>query len=283
MILIAIYTVLGVSLDLLAGQTGILSIAHAAFFGLGAYTSALLSVRLGAPFLMGVLAGIVAAVLVSFVISLPSFRLRDDYFAIATFGFQMILFGVFNNWMDLTRGALGITGIPQPSILRWTISSRPGFLALAVIFAIVAHVVVGRIVASPFGRVLRAIREDEVFVQALGKNPLWFKVTAFGVSAALAAVAGAFYAHYITYIDPTSFNVMESIFIISIVIIGGAGSPWGPLVGALVLVPLPEVLRFLGFPNAVAANLKQILYGMLLVVMMMVRPRGLVGRYAFRR
>lgn len=283
LVLIGIYTVLAVSLDLLAGHTGLLSVAHAAFYGLGAYTSALLAVRLGAPFLVGLLVGMVVAVLVSLIVSLPSLRLHDDYFVIATFGFQMILFSIFNNWMDVTRGPLGIPGIPQPSILGWAIQSHVGFVGLAVALAAFAYVVVSRISTSPFGRVLRAIREDEVFVTALGKNTLRCKVTAFAVSAALAASAGSLYAHYITYIDPTSFTVTESILVISMVIIGGAGSPWGPLIGAVALVTLPEALRFVGFPSAVAANLRQIFYGTLLVVMMMVRPRGLVGHYGFER
>jgi branched-chain amino acid transport system permease protein len=283
LVLVGIYTILAVSLDLLAGHTGLLSIAHAAFYGLGAYTSALMAVYWGAPFLVGVLAGMAVAALVSIVVSLPSLRLHDDYFVIATFGFQMILFSIFNNWMDLTRGPLGIPGIPQPSVFGWEIQSHLGFVVLASSFAGVAYVVVGRLTTSPFGRVLRAIREDEVFAQSLGKNTLRFKVTAFAVSAALAASSGSLYAHYITYIDPTSFTVMESILVISMVIIGGAGSPWGPLIGAVVLVTLPEALRFVGLPSSVAANLRQIFYGTLLVIMMMVRPRGLVGRYGFGR
>ena len=283
LILVNIYAVLAISLDLLAGHTGILSVAHAAFFGLGAYTSALLAVHLGVSFLVGALVGMVVAALVSFVVSLPSLRLHDDYFVIATFGFQIILFSVFNNWSDLTRGPLGIAGIPQPVILAWTIRTPLGFLVLATALTAFTHIVVGRMSMGPFGRVLRAIREDEVFAQSLGKNTLQFKVTAFAVSGALAALAGSFYAHYISYIDPMSFTVMESIFVISMVIIGGASSSWGPLIGAAVLVVLPEGLRFLGLPSPVAANLRQIIYGVLLVVMMMVRPRGLIGRYGFQR
>lgn len=283
LLLIAIYTILATSLDLLTGHAGLLSIAQAAFYGLGAYTSALLAVQFGAPFPVGILAGMVVASLVSFVVSLPSLRLHDDYFVIATFGFQMILSSVFNNSMELTRGPFGIPGIPRPVIFGWSITSHIEFLLLAAIVAGFAHLAVSRITTSPFGRVLRAIREDEVFVKSLGKNTLYFKVTAFAVSAALAASAGSFYAHYITYIDPTSFTVMESILVISMVVIGGAGSRWGPLIGAVVLVTLPEALRFLGLPDQVAANMRQIIYGLLLVVMMMVRPQGLVGKYRFGR
>lgn len=283
LILASIYTILAVSLDLLAGQTGLLSIAQAAFCGIGAYISALMAVRCGLGFMAGVLAGMLFAAFVSFAVSLPSLRLHDDYFVIATFGFQMILFSIFNNWMDLTRGPLGIPGIPQPVILGWHVTSHTDFCLLSSVFAAVAFSVVWRLSSSPFGRVLHAIREDEVLAKSIGKNTLWFKVTAFAVSAALAASAGSLYAHYITYIDPTSFTVMESILVISMVIIGGAGSTWGPLIGAAVLVTLPEALRFIGLPSSVAANLRQIFYGALLVIMMMFRPRGLVGRYGFGR
>ena len=140
-----------------------------------------------------------------------------------------------------------------------------------------------RLASSPFGRVLRSIREDEPFAASLGKNTLRFKVTAFAVSAALAASAGGLYAHYNTYIDPSSFTVMESILVVSMVIVGGAGSLWGPVIGAVVLVSLPEALRFVGLPVSVAANVRQILYGGLLVIMIMFRPRGLVGTYVFGR
>jgi len=281
-VLVGLYTCLAASLDLLVGQTGILSLAHAAFYGFGAYTSAILSVRLGVPFVYGVVAGMAVAALLSFVVSLPSLRVHDDYFVLATFAFQMISFNILNNWTALTRGPLGIAGIPVPVIFGWSIRSRFGFVALTALFAVFACVVVARITAGPFGRVLRAIREDEVFAQALGKNTLRFKVVAFAVSAALAASAGSLYAHYITYIDPKSFTVMESILVISMVIIGGAGSRWGPLIGAAVLVTLPEALRFIGLPDPVAANLRQIFYGTLLIIMMMFRPRGLAGRYAFK-
>jgi branched-chain amino acid transport system permease protein len=282
-IMASIYTVLAVSLDLLAGQMGIMSVAHAAFYGIGAYSSAVLSSRAGAPFWLGLLAGIMFGGLSSLVVSLPASRLRGDYFMIATFSFQIIAFSIFDNWQDVTRGALGIPGIPAPSILGLRVDSDRKFLILAGTAACVAYFLVQRIASSPFGRVLRAIREDELFAKSLGKNTLSFQVTVFAVSAALAASAGSLYAHYITYIDPSSFTVMESILIISMVIIGGAASRWGPLIGAVLLVLLPELLRFIGLPASVAANLRQILYGSLLVIMMMFRPRGIAGRYGFGR
>lgn len=282
LILSSIYTVLSVSLSLVAGHIGILSVAHAGFYGIGAYTSALLTIHLGCPFGLGVLLGMMIAALVSLIVSIPSLRLHEDYFVIATFGFQIILFSIFNNWVDLTRGPLGIFGIPQPSILSWKVRSDIDFLILAAIWAACTYGIVYRLVTSPYGRVLRAIREDEVFAQAMGKNVLWFKVSALALSAALASSAGSLYAHYITYIDPSSFTVMESILIISMVIIGGADSLWGPVIGATLLVTLPELLRFIGIKSAIAANLRQIVYGLLLVIMMIVKPSGLLGRYRFK-
>jgi branched-chain amino acid transport system permease protein len=282
-VLIGVYTTLAVSLDLLVGQTGILSVAHGAFYGIGAYTSAVLSVNLGCPFLLGVLVGMIASALVSIAVALPSLRVHEDYFVIATFGFQVIVFSMFNNWMELTHGPIGIPGIPRPSVFGWTIQSPIAFVALACVLAAFAYLVIDRISRSPFGRVLRAIREDEVFAQALGKNTLRFKVIAFAVSAAFAASAGSLYAHYVSYVDPSSFGVMESILVIAMVIVGGAGSRWGPLVGSVILVILPEALRFVGLPSSVAAHTRQVIYGTLLVVMMLFRPRGLVGRYGFDR
>lgn len=283
LVLVCIYTTLTVSLDLVVGHTGLLSVAHAAFYGIGAYASALLTVNAGAPFLLGVGAGMVAACLISLFVSLPSLRLYDDYFVIATFGFQLILISIINNWTGVTRGPLGIRGIDFPQVLGWDVQSSLEFLLLALLLTFLAYATVILVTTSPFGRVLRAIREDEVFAQALGKNTLRFKITAFALSAALAAVAGSLYAHYVSYINPTSFSVMESILVLSMVIIGGAGSRWGPVIGAVVLVLLPEILRAVGLPSTVAGNLRQIIYGTLLVVMMMARPSGLVGRYRFEK
>lgn len=248
LVLFSIYSILAVSLDLLVGHTGLLSMAHAAFYGLGSYASALMAVRLGASFPVGVLVGGLVAVLISFIVSLPSLRLHDDYFVIATFGFQMIILSIFNNWTSFTRGPLGIAGIPRPVLLGHMVQSNVAFVALGFLLAVFSYLIVWRIISSAFGRVLWAIREDEIFARSLGKDTLRFKISVFAVSAMLAALAGALYAHYITYIDPTSFTVMESILVISMVIIGGAGSLWGPLIGAVFLVTLPEALRFIGLP-----------------------------------
>lgn len=282
LILINIYIIIAISLNLIAGYTGILSISHAAFYGVGAYVAALLAVNYGTPFLLNLIAAMAVAGVVAALVAFPSLRIHDDYLVIATFGFQMILFSVFNNWVSVTRGPLGIPGIPPPNIFGIAVTSHLGFLILSGLLALAVFLFARRLVNSPFGRVLKAIREDEIFAQALGKNVTRYKILIFVIGGALAAIAGTLYAHYVTFIDPTSFTILESIFMISIVIVGGAGSLAGSVIGAVVLIVIPEMLRFLGMPNAIAANMRQIIYGALLVVMMMFRPRGLVGEYELK-
>jgi len=283
LILISIYVILSASLNLVAGYTGLVSIAHAAFYGVGAYVAALIALNLHSPFLINILCAGMLGGLLGALVGIPSLRIRDDYFVIATFAFQVITFSILNNWVSFTGGPMGLPGIPEPVIFGLRISSHVGFLILVGFFCGLTLWVCHRIVRSPFGRVLKAIREDEVLAQATGKNVAAYKVLVFVIGAGLAAVAGVMYAYYISFIDPTSFTVMESIFIISIVIIGGAGSLWGPVVGAAVLVTIPELLRFIGMPSSVAANVRQILYGGLLVVFMMWRPQGFVGEYTFQK
>jgi len=282
LIMIGIYVILATSLNLIMGYTGLLSIAHAAFYGIGAYVAALMALRLHSPFLLNVVCAVIVGGLLGALVGFPSLRIRDDYFVIATFAFQIIAFSVLNNWVSFTGGPMGLPGIPQPVLFGLKVSSQFGFLTLVGCFCTLTLWTTHRIVLSPLGRVLKAIREDEIFVQAAGKNVNGYKIMVFVVGAGMAAVAGVLYAYYISFIDPTSFTVTESIFIISIVIIGGAGDLWGPVIGAVLLVTLPEVLRFIGLPSSMAAHIRQILYGGLLVVFMMWRPRGFRGEYAFQ-
>jgi len=282
-ILVGIYAILSMSLNLISGYTGLLSIAHAGFYGIGAYVAALMALHAHTNFLLNIACGIVAAGLLSLVVAVPSLRLRGDYFVIATFAFQIIAFSIMNNWVSVTAGPFGLPGIPRPEILGFTFVTHIHFLVLVGAFAVLALFFLNRIVHSPYGRVLRAIREDEVFTQSLGKNVTYFKISVFVTGAAIASIGGALYAHYITFIDPTSFTINESIFILAIVIIGGSGNLVGSIVGALVLVMVPEFFRFIGMPSAIAANMRQIFYGGLLVLFMMFMPEGFLGEYTFKK
>jgi branched-chain amino acid transport system permease protein len=283
LILIGIYTILSVSLNLLVGYAGILSIAHAAFFGVGAYISALMALRFNSPFMINIFLSIIGVSVLGFTVGFPSLRIKDDYFIIATFAFQIITFSILNNLVNFTGGPLGLPGIPQPVIFGININSHNAFFAITTILAFFTYWIADRVVKSPFGRVLKGLRENEVFTMSAGKNVTSFKIKIFMLSAALASLGGVIYAAYLTYIDPTSFTVMESIFIISIVVIGGSGNLKGSFVGAIVLVALPETLRFVGLPDSIAANIRQILYGSLLVAFMLWRPQGFIGEYSFGR
>lgn len=268
-ILICIYTMLSQSLSLSAGKTGMVSLAHAGFYGIGAYTTALLTMQFQLPFWLNLPIAMTLCGAFAIVVSLIALKTVEDYFIICTLGIQVVTFSIMNNWMAVTRGPLGIPGIPAISISGWNIESKIGFLLLCIVFTSIIWWLLHRITRSGFGRTLVAISEDEIYSQSIGKNVYQSKTVAFTISAMLAAIPGALYAHYISYIDPTSFTLAESIFILSIVIIGGMGSLKGSFFAALFMVLLPEALRFVGMPDSIAANMRQIIYGLLLVVVMM--------------
>lgn len=281
MTLVILYGAVAVALDILVGETGLVSLSAAAFYGVGAYTAALLAIHVHTSFLFGMLCGTVAGGTLALLVAAPMARLRGDYFILATFGVQMIVFALLNNLGELTRGPLGLSGIPLPAILGVTIRPGTAFLVMAAGYAAAVHFITRRVVTGNFGRVLHAIREDEILAQSLGRNTAYFKATVWVISAAMIAGSGVLYAHYSGYIDPHCFTINESIMVIAMVIIGGAGSRFGPLIGAALLVALPEALRFVGMPEAVAAHLRQVVYGGLLTLTIALRPRGLVGRYDF--
>jgi branched-chain amino acid transport system permease protein len=283
LVLVCIYVILAVSQDLMAGYTGLFSLAHAAFWGVGAYTSAVLSVKAGAPCLVGMLAAVIVGIILGAIVALPSLRFKDDSLILATLAFQVVAVNIMNGWIPLTGGPDGIAGVPQPVILGWHLHSAWDFVILGALLAAACVWFCRRIAASAVVRVLQGIREDEIFTQSLGKNVTAYKMRVFMIGAGMAGLSGALYAHYASYIAPSCFSLAESIFLLSIVIIGGAGSLWGPVLGAIVLVMLPEAFRFLGLPLSLAANLRQLFYGGLLVLFVVWRPQGLLGDYSFSR
>lgn len=273
-ILICIYTLLSQSLNLSAGFTGLISLAHAGFYGIGAYTTAILSTQLGFSFWLSIPLAMLISGAIAFIVSLIALRTVEDYFIICTLGIQVILFSLMNNWMDLTRGPLGIPGIPSISLFGFNLDSKISFLTLSLLFVALIWFVLRNISKSGFGKTLTAISEDEIYSQSIGKNVYLSKTVSFTLSAMFAAIPGTLYAHYISYIDPTSFTVAESIFVLSIVIIGGLGNLTGSFLAAAFLVLLPEALRFVGMPDSIAANMRQIIYGLVLVAVVMTGRNG---------
>ncbi|MEI8339648.1 MAG: branched-chain amino acid ABC transporter permease [bacterium] len=278
-ILVGIYSILAISLNLVVGYTGLLSITQAAFYGIGAYATAILLTTTGVNFFVSVLLGIVITAVVSLAIGYILSKFRGDYYALGSFGFNIIVFSIFLNWQSLTRGPLGIPGIPRPEIFGFTFSENIHFLLLTAVFAIVIFLLAQYITRSSFGRVLQAIREDEKVTQVFGYNTIFFKLTIFVIGACMASVAGSLFASYITYVDPSSFTLAESIFILSVIVLGGLADNTGAVCGAIFLILLPEILRFVGFPTDVAAQLRQATYGLILILLMLYRPQGLMGKY----
>jgi len=278
-IMLNIYIMLVLSANLTIGMANLLTMCQAAFYGIGAYIGTFFLMQFHIP-LVAIIA-IVSLVtgLFSFIVSYASVKLKGDYFVLATMGFQLIVYTILYNWTSVTRGPYGIPGIPGIRILGiWELSGVYAYLALSIVLAVVVVLLFDNLHDSPYGRELRAIKADELMLQSMGRNTVAAKAWAFFISAAVAGVAGVIYASYVSYIDPTSFTLNESIFIISALFIGGIGNIKGPIFGALFVVLLPELLRFVGLPDATAANLRQIIYGLALILVVYFRPQGLFGK-----
>ena len=278
LVMVAIYSILALSLNLLIGYSGIFSLAHAAIYGIGAYASALAALKLGLGFWGGMMVAASAGAFASALVAIPSLRVAGDYYIVASFGLQVVVLAVFMNWTDLTNGHGGLPGIPRPNLFGWVIDQPFKYVFLAAAFAVLTWAICWRLTNSAFGRVLQAIRDDEIAALAMGKNVALVKIMIACISSALGAMAGSLYAHYITYINPSSFSLHESIFIATLVILGGSERLAGPIVGAFVLLAIPELLKFLAIPDTIAAPMRQIIYGALLIVFMLVRPEGILGR-----
>jgi len=269
------YASLVISLNLITGMLGQMSFGHAAFWGLGSYTAAILSTRLGWGSEITFPAAIVVSGLFGALLGLPVLKLKGYYFTIVTMVFNEIIRVILFNWMSLTNGPLGILRIPRPSFFGFQIRSQMAFFYLALIILIITILVVSNITNSRVGYAILAIRDDEIAAASNGINVFRYKVTTFVVASSLAGLAGAFYAQYTNYIDPNAFSGLQSNEMIVMVIFGGLGNIFGSIFAAIVLSILPEVLRTF-------AMYRQIIYGILLVLMMLIRPQGLFGDIRFK-
>ncbi len=289
----AIWAILSVSLNLVVGFTGLLSIGHIGFFGVGAYAMAILTSgtdygllrteaipTFGWPFFAALPISMVLAGLVAVVVGVVFNRFRDDIFVLVSFGFTIIAFNVFLNWGDLTRGAFGIHEVARPVIGGWVFNGEFEFLLLCLVFLAVVVLVSWFLVTSSFGRVLTAIREDERAIQVFGYQTTHYKFAVWVISAMMAGLAGGLFSSWTSFIDPNSFILLESVLLVSIVILGGLASIWGSLLGAMAFVLLEEGMRFVPYlPTEYVGQARQVVLGILLVALMLFRPQGLVGRY----
>ena len=281
LIVFLIYAIFAISLNLELGYTGLYNFGHVAFFGIGAYTSALLSLA-GYPVLLGMAGGMLLAGVLGTLLAIPALRLSGDYFGIATLSFGEIIRLFFLNERWLTKGPMGLPGIPRPAWIGAGIAGLPRFLILCILLTVMVFLVTRRITRSPFGRALKVVREDEYVAQALGKNAFSFKVRAVTVGSILAGLAGSLWAHYISYISPADFTLTETILVLLCVVLGGRGTNRGPILGSFVIIFFQEVIRFLPIPpdfGRFVAPLQGMVYGAVLIILMLKRPEGLLPEY----
>ena len=269
---IILYSILTMSLNLLVGFTGQFSLGHAGFYAIGAYTSALLVMKAGMPYIVALTGAVVTASLVGIVVAVPSFRLGGDYLAIATLGFSEVIRLILLNWQTLTRGPLGLAGVPAPDFFGISRFSLSDYYYYILVLGVLAYFTLARIIDSQIGRCLMAIRDDEVAAEAMGVNVKFYKTLAFVISAAWAGVCGSFFASFLNFLSPTSFTVRESVLMIAMVILGGMGSLPGSVLGALLLVAIPEYFQVL-------YRARLLLAGMAILLMVLFRPKGILGDF----
>jgi branched-chain amino acid transport system permease protein len=270
LIFIGLYSILALSLNLLNGYVGLLSIGHAAFYGIGAYASAKLVMEVGLPFPLAMFGSGIIAGIFGYLIAKPTLRLSGIYMTLATLGFNMIFFLVLQNWMSFTNGPLGIMDIPPPSIFGYVIESRIQYYYLIFFLLLLTIGSMHRLMTCRFGRALVGIRENELAAEAMGVHTTRYKIQAFVLAAFYAGIAGSYYAHFVKYISPDSFYIYESFILLAMLAFGGQGNLIGPVVGAAILIVIPEVFRFL-------QEYRMLVYGSVLIIMMLVRRQGLLG------
>jgi len=279
LIMAGIFVILALSLNLLLGYTGQLSLGHAAFFGIGAYTSALLALRLGWPVWAGFAAAVVLAGVVGYGIGQVSLKLRGAYFVLVTISFAGVIYLVGVNWMELTNGPLGLPGVPPfevsvPGLLALSFRSKPAYYYLVLTVAAATYFICHRLVHSRIGRAFVALRENEALAESVGINGTRYLVLAAVVSAGMAGGAGGLYAHYTRFVSPEVFLFTYTVTMVIMVVAGGKGTLAGPVVGAVLFTVLPEALR-----AVTSWQWQMLLYGVLLILTVFFLPKGMVPTF----
>lgn len=280
--LILIFIILSQSYNLVFGYTGMIHVGHAAFMAIGAYTSALLA-EAGVPFLAGLFAAVAAAGVSGFLLGLPTVRFRDDYLVAATLGMGEIIRLVLLNERKFTHGSDGIPGIKRPEIFGVSLDDNLMLFFFILFITVIVMIFVWRTVHSPFGKVLESIREDEIGSQSLGKNTSHKKLAVLVIAASLAGLAGVLFAHTTQFIDPDSFNIHRMIYIFLIVVLGGTGTFWGPVIGTIIVYTLFEQIRFLPLDARYLGPLRWIIFSTVLIAIIILKPTGIMGKKLLKK
>jgi branched-chain amino acid transport system permease protein len=274
----AIMAIVAGSLNLLIGYTGVFSLAQAIFYGVGGYATALVALHWGTSLLLALLVAAVSSMAISVLLALPAARVTGEYFVVASLAFEVVGFTVFAQWTEVTGGPAGIVGIPRGTLFGVALESNAAYLALSLALLVLVTAILYVLVRhTPLGRSLQALRDDPVAVQALGKNPFRLRLAAVVISSALASAGGVVYAGYVSFINADSFAPEVSVLFMAMVILGGAGSLSGPIIGAAFITLFPAALEFAELPSEVKGPLEQIVYGLALVLLMLLRPAGIAS------
>ncbi|MDY0272326.1 MAG: branched-chain amino acid ABC transporter permease [Advenella sp.] len=276
--LMSINAILAVTLNFIMGYAGIYSMAHAIFFGVGAYTAAFVALNFSASFFIAFPIAIIVAAILSLILALPALRVRGEYFVAASLGLQVLGVTIFSEWKSFTGGLGGIIGIPPVEIFTYEVINPLEFMLLSLVCLLLIVGYIAVLSKTSFGRNLKAIRDSESAAYALGKNVAIIKTLSVVISSSLAAVAGALYAVYLGFINVESFTLDTSVLLMAMVIIGGAGTMLGPIFGTVILMLLPSLFSYMWFlPQTEIGSIQQIAYGAAMVLLMIFRPGGLVG------
>jgi branched-chain amino acid transport system permease protein len=276
--LMCVWIIVSLGANLVIGYTGLMAMGQAAYMGIGAYTAAVLNIFFHVPFPLAVLAAAIVSGVVAAATLVPLLRLEGFYFALATLGMNFLFFDLFHNLAPRVEGSEGLYGLNLPDFMA---GPRGLFLSVALITCVCVFLC-WRLDVSPYGRALRATRDKPDALRTLGKEPKRFQISVWGVGGALSGVGGAFYAAALFYVDPTLFTLNASIAILVFIGVGGLASLFGSVLGPILLVGFTEGLRFVGLPSTLTGPLQSALYGLLLILLMMFRRQGLVGKHDFK-
>ncbi|MGE4453891.1 MAG: branched-chain amino acid ABC transporter permease [Sphaerochaeta sp.] len=275
-----IYALMSIGQNVITGYGGMLSLTQAGFFAIGSYATAILTTQAGWSFWATIPVAFIVSALFGLLIGLPTLRLKGDYLAIATLGFGEIVRNVLNNWDSLTNGPMGIQRIPMPVVFGYTINPyrKYAFLVMVILFVIVAYILFQRLARSRMGRALAAVREDEIAAQSMGINVTKYKVYAFILGASVAGVAGSLQAAFTLSVTPGTYTFMVSVMVLCMVVLGGMGNFKASILGAFIIQFISYFPQLTGLSSVIPPQFKQILFGLILVVMMIWRPQGILGR-----
>ena len=271
----ALTAITAIGLNILLGLSGQVSFGHVGFYAIGAYTVAILTVKAGLSFWLALPAGVLLAALTGALLALPALRVRGPYLAMVTVAFGFVIENGAAEWRDLTGGQNGIMGVPQPQVFGFTLGER-GIALLAIVLAAALVIAFSRLARSSWGSAMRAVKDSEVAAESIGLNPVAVKALAFTLSAACAGLAGALFAPLSGFVTPSTFAFLQSLLFVLVVIVGGAGTVSGPVVGAAIVVLLPELLSGM-------AEYRLLFFGALMLVVLWLAPEGIVGEVSRRR